>query len=415
MTTLAQPDATEGGTFLVDGRHTGWFGGYSIGSAFQPIFSLAHRRAVGFEGLLRAREGAGAPVPPEQVFRSSGSEGERVRLDRLCRTVHVRNFLADRGEGWLFLNVDPRVCVRGWHYGPFFGGMLEQCGLPPHRVVVEILEGEIQDEGVLAEAVAYYRELGCLVAIDDFGAGHSNLERVARIRPEIVKLDRSLIAQAADDTPVRRLLPGLVGLIQEAGGFALVEGVETEEQALIAIDAGIDFVQGYYLARPAARATAPRAVVPHLCDRFLHVANAGAGRCREELQHYQRAFTAAADALATAQPTRECCRSLLELPRIERCYMLDMSGRQCSAELQSERRARQPDARFAPLLDTGEAVWSCRPHFRRAAATPGRVQTSRPYRSVRGNNACITLAVRLDGLTEPRIFCADLDWSECAA
>ncbi|MDA8092415.1 MAG: EAL domain-containing protein [Betaproteobacteria bacterium] len=415
MTTLAQPHAAADGTFLVDGRHIGWFGGYSIGSAFQPIFSVAHRRAIGFEGLLRAREGAGAPVPPQQVFRSGGSEGECVRLDRLCRTVHVRNFLADRGEGWLFLNVDPRVCVRGRRYGPFFGGMLERCGLPPHRIVVEILEGEIQDEGALAEAVAYYRELGCLVAIDDFGAGHSNLERVWRIRPEIVKLDRSLIAQAAENTPVRRLLPGLVGLIQESGGFALAEGVETQEQGLIAIDAGVDFVQGYYLARPAARASAPQAILPQLCDRFLELANADAGRCREELQRYQRAFTAVARALASADPAPELCRPLLELPRIERCYMLDMSGRQGSAEVRGERLARQPDRRFAPLVDTGDTVWSCRPHFRRAAATPGQVQTSRPYRSVRGNNACITLAVRIDGQTQPRIFCADLDWSECAA
>jgi len=235
------------------GRHVGHFGGCLIGSVFQPIFNLGQRQTVGFEALLRAHDDLGRRVPPQDLFQSS-SEPDCILLDRLCRAVHVRNFLADAAAGLLFLNVNPHVSIRGRRYGAFFRDMLERYGLAPGRVVIEIIEGAVQDEAVLAGAVDYYKEIGCQVAIDDFGAGHSNFDRIWRIRPDIVKLDKSLIAQAVDNPLARRLLPKLVGLIRESGSLALIEGVETAEQARIALAAGFDLGQGYYFARPAERA-----------------------------------------------------------------------------------------------------------------------------------------------------------------
>lgn len=72
-----------------------------------------------------------------------------------------------------------------------FKYLLQRYQIPAARVVVETIEGAIADEGQLSESVQFYKNLGCLVAIDDFGAGHSNIERIWRLVPDIVKLDRS--------------------------------------------------------------------------------------------------------------------------------------------------------------------------------------------------------------------------------
>lgn len=400
--------ATEGG------KCAGQFRNLAITSAFQPIISLSHRRPVGYEALMRARTGDGQVVAPPAVFGMAHGEGECVFLDRLCRHLHVSNFLAAATDenSWLFLNVNPLVSVHGKDHGSFFEEMLQRHGMPAHRVVIEILEGEIQQEEQLAAAVDYYKSLGCLVAIDDFGAGHSNFDRIWRISPHIVKLDRSMIVQADGNGVVRRLLPRLVSMIHESGSLALMEGIETEDQALIAMDAGFDFVQGYYFGRPADTIGPLEGVLVDICDRFRNFADQENKRYRLELQRHEDIFKRASRLIVAGQTMEQACQGLLEQPGVERCYLLDIEGYQLGANLAAPQRLRPPDPRFAPLADASGAIWSRKPYFRRAVEAPGQVQISRPYLSITGANMCVTFSVMLDTGNGPHVFCLDLDWSD---
>src|SRR5882672_6440057 len=150
---------------------------FGLSSHFQPIYSLAHRRPVGYEGLIRAVHSAsGRRLDPLELFSKARHGEERIRLDRQCRALHVRNFQRlGNTHSWLFLNVDPQVASESLRYGPFFLKMLQSNGFPTHRVAVE-----------------HYRKLGCLIVIDDFGAGYSNFDRIWRLRPDIVKIDREM-------------------------------------------------------------------------------------------------------------------------------------------------------------------------------------------------------------------------------
>ena len=162
-----------------EGRVTGSFQDYRLASAFQPIFSLSHRSPVGYGALCRARSGNGLAVPPLVLFGQVQSESENVLLDRLCRAVHVQNFSAFAdNKSWIFLNVNPLVTVVGKSYGSFFKNMLEHNKISLNQVVIEILEQNIRDESTLSAAVNYYKDLGCLAAIDDFGAAHFNFDRI---------------------------------------------------------------------------------------------------------------------------------------------------------------------------------------------------------------------------------------------
>ena len=96
-----------------------------------------------------------------------------------------------------------------------------------------------------------YRELGCAIAMDDFGLGRSNFERIVALRPDIVKIDRSIQTAAVGDAKSRRMLPSIIELLHESGAQVSVEGVESAREALVAMESGADQVQGHYFAAPA--------------------------------------------------------------------------------------------------------------------------------------------------------------------
>ena len=393
---------------------SGSFKGLRLGSGFQPIYSLAHRRVVGYEALLRATASDGAGVSPLTVFGMAADDAEAVFLDRLCRTVHLGNFMAAGDErSWLFLNVSPQVVVRGQDHGSFILDLLIRNGMPASRVVVEILEGQIDDDLRLADTVDYYKKLGCLVAIDDFGAGHSNFDRIWKVSPHIVKFDRSMIIQAATNRTVRRVLPSLVSLIHETGSLALMEGIETGDEALIAMDSGFDLVQGYYFGRPgnAALSTEPGSrAIDELHERHGSQSQSEANGYRRELACYEDRFRQAVDLVASGTLLEESCAPLLDSPRAERCYLLDSNGRQLGGNICAPAWPARTDPRFAPLADGSGAVWSRRHYFLRAVNSPGEVQTTRPYLSIAGANMCITLSVALQLNNQFVVFCCDLDW-----
>lgn len=398
-----------------NGRVSGRFGKIDLHSAFQPIYSLAHRRPVGFEALLRPYAADGTPLSPLDVFGMAQGEAENIFLDRLCRTIHTRNFLAQSDDvNWLFLNINPLVTVYGKRHGAFFADVLERYGMPPHRVVIEILEGQIRDEGLLAEAVMYFKELGCLVAIDDFGAGHSNFDRIWRIQPHIVKLDRSIVTQAGANRTVRRVVPNLVNLIHEAGSLALMEGVETEREALVAMDADTDFVQGYYFARPdrLLPGSAEGTPIDALNAKFKLENKAERDDYKQKLHDYLDAFQVFVQQVRAGVDAQSACSGFLSLPRAERCYLLDKEGRQQGGNFLSPSTLSVNDPRFRPLADGSDATWARRHYFRRAVNHPGEVQISRPYLSIAGGNMCVTLSAGVFRGKEMVVLCGDLTWSD---
>ena len=409
-------DQIEAATQSLETEVMGHYKGLRLFSHFQPIFSLVHKRPVGYEALLRARNQTGTNIPPLALLNMVESEEDTVFLDRLCRNLHLRNFLPMADDSsWIFLNINPQVTVAGKRYGSYFGDLLERYRIPPHRIVVEILESNIHDESLLAEAVDYYKNLGCLVAIDDFGAGHSNFDRIWRLAPQIVKLDRSMIVQAAYNVNVRRVLPNLVSMLHDSGSLALMEGIETEQEALIAMDSGVDFVQGYYFGKPKNLLINPEQdteLLPKLCESFKNFTPQNTEKYHRELQEYLNKFQQSAKLIENGATTEHACFELLNQAKIERCYLLTHEGRQIGSNLTSPLRSAWSDPRFTPLFDARDAIWSRRPYFRRAISNPGEVQISRPYLSIADANMCVTLSVTINLGQNTQVLCCDLDWHE---
>ncbi len=401
------------------GRWQAQHGGQVLRSAFQPIYSFPHRRPVGYEALIRVSDTQGQPLSPVHAFERVGSFEEQVHLDRLCRLLHVHNFIEQRiPDCWLFLNVHPAVFVHAARHVAMLTQaveVVEQMGLPMHRLVFEVTEDVMAQDQKFEEAVEAARRTGCLLALDDFGAGHSNFDRIWRIKPEIVKLDRSLLQQARHSPRMARVLMHIVSLLHECGALVLLEGVENQEEAQLALDADIDLVQGYAFGRPQADLRAAGEISPLIEDVWaLFDSSHAQGRQRyeERVAPYRTAMALALLPLQQGRDLRAACEAFLRLQGAQLCYLLDEQGRELGLRELPDGVQQDLDERFAPLERAGDARWARRPYFRRALASIGEVQVTRPYLSLHGARLCITVSVAFWQEGRLRVLCGDADWGQ---
>lgn len=391
------------------------FDGLILTSAFQPIFSIAHQRPVGYEGLLRAYDVEGRQLQPNRVFSRPSNSRENLELDRVCRKLHADNFAMQDTEGcWLFLNLNSQCLVTERPDAGFMRELISRSGIPSRRIVIEILESEIDDRAYLRQLIEHFRGLGCLIAIDDFGAGHSNFDRIWELQPDIVKIDRNLVKQASKSLKVERILTGIVSLIHETGSLVVMEGVENEKEALVAVSSNADMVQGFYFGRPASMITDNQ--FGKKMNALLSQKNSAtcqySRRMQEQFQLFKERYQQEVDRLREYKNIEQCGDAVFQDERVVRCFLLDQFGYQKGRSLYPPKFSSRLDIRFAPLLAGENANWSHRHYHHRAIHNPGVIQISRPYLSVAGSHMCVTVskAIEVDG--EMLVFCCDLDWTD---
>jgi len=139
------------------------------------------------------------------------------------------------------------------------GFLVLVAGSSPERVVVEITEhAPIDDYESVTEALERVRSLGVRLTIDDAGAGFASMRHVLRLDPDFIKLDISLIAGIDADASKQALASGLISLAKSAGATILAEGIEREEELETLVGLGVEYGQGYLLARPEPLAVEER-------------------------------------------------------------------------------------------------------------------------------------------------------------
>ena len=181
--------------------------GLHLATAIQPIYSIDHQRTIGYEALIRATTRQGEKVSPLTLLNMPDNEQDAIYLDKLCQFTHLNNFHQIVNDNcWLFINISALASEKGREFGDIFPELLKKFNIKPSNVVIEIIEDAATDKHKLLDAINYYKKMGCMIAIDDFGAGHSNFERVWNLQPDIVKLDRSMILRAMESDIKQQML-----------------------------------------------------------------------------------------------------------------------------------------------------------------------------------------------------------------
>lgn len=214
--------------------------------AFQPLVDLQRKTTFGFEALVRAD----VPELPTALSIIEHAVENRVmgQLGRMLRRMAV--------EGCpnypLFLNLHPAEFDEGWLVRPD-----DAITAHDHDIYLEITESvPLTYFRYCHSVLREIRAKGIKLAVDDLGAGYSNLKYIADLSPEIVKLDRTLIADLKPNTRLHILVTSIVALCKQLGARVVAEGIETREELMAVLETGTHYGQGYYLGRPIREPTA---------------------------------------------------------------------------------------------------------------------------------------------------------------
>jgi diguanylate cyclase (GGDEF)-like protein/PAS domain S-box-containing protein len=232
---------------------------------FQPIVDPADRRPVGFEALIRWDRPGHGMVPPDKFIPLAEENGLIVAIgqymvrsacEHLVQWTALQPSLAD---SYVSVNVAAAELQPGYHDRVL--EILDDTGLPPERLVLEITESALlSDIDRTRELLEKLRSAGIRIALDDFGTGYSSLSYLRQLPVDIIKIDRSFISPM-DTAPRARALLDVVFSLAEALDLSVVaEGVETTAQAAAMRERKCPAVQGYFYSRPVPADQVPGAL-----------------------------------------------------------------------------------------------------------------------------------------------------------
>ncbi len=219
--------------------------------SIKPIESLLY----GFESLIRVRKDVldlkitddslfkldAKYLRPDVIFGLAQSAKISLELDQVCLLLGISQ--ATHLPGMLMVNILPRNL---YHIE-----RLKHLTRGRDNIMFELSESEaVNNFELMIDIRSYLKEMNFRVAADDFGKGYASLERIIKIKPDLIKLDRSLIEDIDKDPSKVAFVSGIVQAAKIAKSLVLAEGVERWEEAEVAQALGIDLIQGFLLHRP---------------------------------------------------------------------------------------------------------------------------------------------------------------------
>ncbi|OCL28155.1 hypothetical protein U472_02490 [Orenia metallireducens] len=218
--------------------------GKDIQTLFQPIISLRDGEVLGYEALSRGPEGSPLESAPS-LFTTALEYGRIEDLERICRDKSLDNFKNFDLNCKLFINVDPTMIY------DFYNGNIKDIDVVQGNIVIELTEKtHIRDFNKFGEALQRCKAKGYKVAIDDAGAGYSGLQSIVSISYNYIKLDLSLVRNVHEDMVKYSLLESMINFARKIGAKVIAEGIECKEELKTLIELGVDYGQGYLIARP---------------------------------------------------------------------------------------------------------------------------------------------------------------------
>ncbi len=396
--------------------------GELLSAHFQPLVSVRKKFIVGYEGLIRGLNPATRQIiPPEELFHRAGKMGLMVELDRLCRKKVLERFQvisAERPETLLSLNFEASIIDQGVVGSGNLINQVTSLGLNPDRIALEIIESNIRDLSELQKFIQTYRDYGFLIALDDVGAGHSNLNRIPLLKPDILKVDRYLVQNISNDFYKQEVFKSLVALARKIGALVLAEGVETEEEAFFVMELGVDLIQGFYFSKPQP--------YDQIDDEAVNAGIQGLARQFKGMvlqKHNIKKFNLKKYELMTREVQTELGKSSVEefdrklsdlihyFPLVECLYVIDENGFQASETIFGElENGRKNRFMFRPASKGTDHTMKDFYYMMMDGGLRKSTFISEPYLSLATGNACVTFArlfKDLDG--KINILCVDIN------
>jgi diguanylate cyclase (GGDEF)-like protein len=222
---------------------------------YQPKVECRSGRIRGVEALVRWQHPEQGFISPSAFLPIAEEIGLIGEIDQfvICRAIEEVGAL---NQGGMDLQLSVNVTAIEIEDAEFLQKIALALGrteFPPSRLEIEITESDaLQNPDVVRRRVANLRRMGVRLAIDDFGAGYSNLATLARLPIDTLKLDRALVAGVGADPDKQSIVRVALGLARELGLDSVAEGVETVDEFNFVVNEGATMVQGYFCSPPVA-------------------------------------------------------------------------------------------------------------------------------------------------------------------
>lgn len=222
---------------------------HTVTPYYQPILAVEDQLIYGYEVL--GRQVLNQKITSLGPFFSNPmvSTEEKLQIDRTIRQSAFFNFFNNgRADTKLFINIKPEWIFRYFQKPAQMPTLrfLDELGVAGTSIVIEITEDSFQhDISQLVEIIACYREAGCQIAIDDVGSGFVNFDRIAFLRPDILKIDLKVVKNSTKEVFIQDILSTFAIGAEKIGASLLFEGVETREEMQNALKMGARYVQGF--------------------------------------------------------------------------------------------------------------------------------------------------------------------------
>jgi diguanylate cyclase (GGDEF)-like protein len=249
------------GDFLIESTVRAAIDSGRVDMHYQPFISQPDGRVIAMEALLRLRSPDGQPLSALPAIELAEASGLIHRLGEVILDSVLNDIQRWRKANESLLPVSINFSGLQMSRPGFAENLLKrlvQYGLPGSALILEITEtAAISGDVQLAETLETLSKAGVLIALDDFGAGHSSLHRLCEIPADIIKFDRSLIENIGDSERARLFLRKTVELVRVSHPFILFEGIDDLGQAGQIPEMGGHAVQGYWYARPMSADAVP--------------------------------------------------------------------------------------------------------------------------------------------------------------
>jgi EAL domain-containing protein (putative c-di-GMP-specific phosphodiesterase class I) len=223
-------------------------------SHFQPIVHAQDTsRIFAHEALLRAQDAHGNPVPPLRLIQAARETNTMRDLELQAQRAALKGMTVHAVPATVFVNVNPTCLGEAASALDETVQLIDRLGIPHQQVVFEIVEMDsIADVDAFGRAMRTYKEAGFRFALDDLGSGYSGLNLVHQLRPDFIKLDMALVRHVHQDAYKAVITQMVIELARRLDLKTIAEGVEHLGELAWLRENGVDFVQGYLIAKPCS-------------------------------------------------------------------------------------------------------------------------------------------------------------------
>ena len=228
----------------------------SLQTFFQPIVNLQTGETFGFEALNRPSQSQFF-ASVDNFYEFVGKTDRVFEFEMFCRNLSLKRYFANLNDTFrkeelsIFINIHPHVLLdKNYHCGDTLQ-QLNEIGIQPENVVFELTErSAVTDFQEFERVLSHYRSQGYRIAIDDVGSGYNSLKTLIFLKPEFIKLDRSLIENIDESIPSQQLVSLIHDYAVQSNTKIIAEGIERAEEIKYLKQLGIHYAQGYALGRP---------------------------------------------------------------------------------------------------------------------------------------------------------------------